>query len=444
MAGNIKSGVKIFNVTGSLSGIEGINGITDSYTISPDSTTIKAGDFVNLTTNFNSSSSISGSARGGMYISSVALTSNKVFITHCGNDGYLYGTVCTINGTTITKGTNTKLSSINLSGTPSIVALSDSKVFIAYSGSSSYYLYGMVCSISGTTISVGTDIQLSTTDYTGSGISVVALSSSKVLVAHCYAMNKYQLYGMICTISGTSISKGSDTAIKTTNWQGNSISAVKLSDSKVFIAHNDSSDYTLGAIVCTISGNTITAGTSVSLSNIKKSGSQISAIALSDSKVFIAHSRSDSYYLNGIVCTINGTTITPGTDTSLSNTSYIGYVPSTIMVGGGKIFIVSGYGSTNTSRSLIGILCNITDYTITAADKVTVNGSSYTGYFANAIKLLNNKIFIAHSADSNVYLYARIGYVNAVTTYTTNANVYGVAVGSGSPDTDISVVFPSY
>lgn len=130
-----------------------------------------------------------------------------MFIAHHDSGyGRLYGMLCTITGTTITVETNVQLSSDNYSGNAiSAVKLDEGKVFIAHSYGSNYYLYGMVCTISGTTITKGTDTQLDSNVNTGKTISVIAINESKVFIV--FPRSNPWLYSVVCTISGTSITK---------------------------------------------------------------------------------------------------------------------------------------------------------------------------------------------------------------------------------------------
>ena len=58
---------------------------------------------------------------------------------------------------------------------------------------------------------------------------------------------------------------------------------------------------------------------------VDNAGSAISTCLIPNGNIFIAHSYGSSYYLYGIVCSINGTTITKGNDMAIENsTSYSG------------------------------------------------------------------------------------------------------------------------
>ena len=307
-------------------------------------TTITVGTDTRLSTATNSYS----------YASVTLVSTDKVLVTHYGSSGRLYGVVCTISDTTITVGTDTQLSSAgNSSLYSSAVTLSTDKVFIEYNNS--YYSYGVVCTISGTTITVGTDVQLSTISGSYQFASVTLVSTDKVFVAHCGSSGS--LYGVVCTISGTTITVGTDTQLSSTSNSNMYSSAVTLSTDKVFIAHRGG-DYLYG-VVCTISGTAITVGTDTQLSTVINSHQYASATLVSTDKVFVAHCGNSSS-LYGAVCAISGTTITVGTDTQLSTATNSYQYASATLISTDKVFIAH----CGNSSTLYGVVCAISDITI--------------------------------------------------------------------------------
>ena len=196
---------------------------------------------------------------------------------------------------TITKGTDTRLSTVSSSYQyASAVLVDTNKVFIAHRNGS--YLYGMVCEISGTTITAGTDTQLSTESNSYQYASAVLVDTNKVFIAHYGSSGT--LYGIVCTISGTTITAGTDTQLSTESASYQYASAVLVDTDKVFVAHRSSSNY-LNGVVCAISGTTITAGTDTLLSSGTNTYYYASAVKLDTNKVFIAHGNGS--YLYGVV-----------------------------------------------------------------------------------------------------------------------------------------------
>lgn len=390
----------------------------------------------------------------GYIISAVKLSTNKVFIAHGDNSSVsnskLYGVVCVITNTTITYGTDTKLTTGTCTGNyTSLVALSDNKVFIAHTYGTDYYLYGMVVTIDGTTVIAGTDTSLSAVKYAGYySISSELLPSGNIFIAHCYGSNRY-LYGIVISINGTTITKGTDTALSSTACDGEYKSTAPISVNNVFVAYGYSSSYYLHGMICSISGTTITKGEDTSLSGFTATGSSISALKLSDTSVFVAHGYK-TYYLYGVVCTINGTTITRGEDTVLIDATYTGEVIATELLKNGKIFVAHSYGSSS-NYFLHGIICMVSGTTITNGTDTRLSDTSYTGYEIASVLLDGSNVFLAHNyknSSTNSYdLYAQIWGVdetnnvptNNVTTAqyetqvrkATTSDIYGVAKTSG-------------
>lgn len=245
-----------------------------------------------------------------------------------------------------------------------IAKLTTSSVFVVYthhnlSSSNDYEsLYAQVCTVSGVTITLGTAKALTTnTDYVGRYISVAPLSATKVYITHSYSSRCY-LYGRVCTISGTTITAGTDTVIQneTSNaesYAGQYSDTVALSSSNVFIAHNlGTSSYAyIYGMVCSISGTTITAGTDTELSpSINRSSQANTVVLISSSKVavFFAYkaSSSSNCFLSYAICEISGTSITAGTEVQLSDIACSGRLISGVMLDTNFMFIAHAYDST--------------------------------------------------------------------------------------------------
>lgn len=278
--------------------------------------------------------------------SATILPDGKVFLAYANSSGYLVARVLEVNGTTLNAGSETQLVTTDVAtGSAegiSVQALPNGNVFVAHSYSTNYYLYAMVCTISDTSITKGADKQLYTKAKTGLSISTCLLPNGNIFIAHSYDSNEY-LYGTICTISGTTVSKASGKSLATTKYTGSTISACLLPNGNVFVAHMYDSDFRLFGIVCTISGTTITAGTDTKLSDTAYSGYRISATLLDDNRVFIGHSYTDSYYLYGMVCTISGTSITAGEDTQLYTSVKTAWNLTATKLANGNLFVGHSY-----------------------------------------------------------------------------------------------------
>lgn len=423
-------GIGALNYQGVKSGIK-LNDVIQEFKYVYQGQEIKAGDFVEYingvagqTTQASSETVLGDAEKTGTAMSAVALDGNRVFIAHSyGSSYYLYGMVVTIDGVNIVAGADTQLSTASNSGyRVSACLLPNGNVFIAHSCESSYYLYGIVVTINEKTISKGSDISLSTTSRSGWTISSVLLPNGNVFIAHSYD-SSYYLRGIVCSVSGTTISKGSDTSLSTNAKSGYVISTSVLANGNVFIAHSYGSDLYLYGLVCTISGTSITKGTDTSLVTSEDAGKSISTVLLKDGNVFVGHNYypdSNTYYLIAIICTISGTSITAGTDTQLSTYPYTAYVISTVLLSNGKVFIAHTYDNYG---PYYGMICSVNDTTIIAGVDTSLNRGSSGGPY-DILLLQNGSIFAYYKFGSTDKLYAQIFGVNQTNNVpTTNVSI---------------------
>lgn len=280
--------------------------------------------------------------------------------------------------------------------------LGDNKVFLALRYSGDYYVYGLVLVVDGATITQGSALSLGlSTIYQ---FAVDRLSNNKVFVA-CGGKSGNNLVGMICTIDGTTITKGTTVTINSSSYTADKMSVKTLSEDKVFVAHSIDSSLRLYANICTVSGTTITAGTSIAIDTTTYAGLYIAdnMPILPNGDIFIAHNYGNYYYLYGVVCSISGTTITPGTNTQLT-TSYTSASISPVLLPDGKIFIAHNEGSGQNS-TLWGLACSIDGKSITCGTDVQLNATKWSGTYVSAVLLNTDKVFIFHTYDTNLYLY---------------------------------------
>ena len=249
---------------------------------------------------------------GAAFISAIYDSSNeKIVIAYRDDGNSYYGTaiVGTVSGTSISFGSAAVFNSGTTNDIGSTYDSTNSKVVIAYrdSGNSSYGT-AIVGTVSGTSISFGSETVFeSATTFNSS--ATFDSSNGKVVIA--YRDNGNSDYGtaIVGTVSGTSISFGSATVFETSNTQP--ISAVfDSANNKVVISYRDVGNSFYGtSIVGTVSGTSISFGTAV----VFKSASTSSVSATYDStneKVVVAYRDGDnSNYGTAIIGTVSGTSI---------------------------------------------------------------------------------------------------------------------------------------
>ncbi len=166
-----------------------INGIIEQYTAGSNS--ISAGDLVSYLNGFDlaSDTQLTNASYSAMTISAVALSANKVFIAHgystssSAENARLYGMFCTINGSTLSYGTSTQVGTAMYAAdyAMQVVKLNSNKVFVALDNNSSN-IYGIVCTVDGTAITAGTLTKLTTLSYTFEYFDAVTISENKVFI----------------------------------------------------------------------------------------------------------------------------------------------------------------------------------------------------------------------------------------------------------------------
>lgn len=432
---------KLYSQSGSGGKINGI--IEDYYVYAGEK--ISAGDFVEFingvagqTTETSVDTVIDNTtANTTEGLSAVSLDEETAFIAYSATGSrYLYGVVCKIEGAKVIAGKITLLNAVTNSGRMiSAVALDSSRVFIAHS--SGGMLVAAVCSIEGLEVIYNTQVTLDSTSDASTAISASKLDDNKVFVAHTYS-GKYYLYGIVCTINGIQIAPGSNTAVvNSISEAGIRVSTVTLNSSKVFMAHSYGATHFLYGIVCTISGTAITKGTDTKLKESSSAADRVSACTLDESKVFVAYYGGD-YALNKIICTISNTTITPDTALSINTSEYCSNVISSMRLPDGNAVVFHSLGE---DYKLGATVYNVEgEYVF----QYILNSNPYTGSKISSV-LLNNDAFVAHSNTSSYYLNAQLFGLEAgvpqtsmtVTQYetqvrkTTTSDIYGVAKTSG-------------
>lgn len=308
--------------------------------------------------------------------------SNKVIIAYrnAGNSSYGTAIVGTVSGTSISFGTAVIFNSASTNRLNAVYDVNADKTVIAYrdDGNASYGT-AIVGTVSGTTISFGSETIFESASTT---IPACAFDSAnnKIVIAYQDSGNASAGTAIVGTVSGTSISFGSP-AVFTTSVNNLAITFDSTAN-KIVIAYGDSSNSFYGtAIVGTVSGTSISFGTSV-VFNIATTTQTSISFDSSASKVVVSYMDSgNSNYGTSIVGTVSGTSIsfgssfvfetatskyTASTFDSTNNKVVINYTASSI----GKAVVLQNEASN--SADFIGI----TDQAIadTATGAVIVQG----------------------------------------------------------------------
>lgn len=310
-------------------------------------------------------------------------------------------------------------------------------------------LYTMICTMSDTTITVNRYKKIETIYNTISCISVIKLSENRVLVAYNYFNNYNEgAYKMvICTINNTSITSSAIVTIQSTKTNAN-IVPIKLSENKVFVIFSDTDNRYLSSMICAINEDTITLGTKVQLSIKNMSGSSIAAIKISENKIFIFHTNTDSIKkMYALICTINEDIITVGADTELKEFNY-NYVlrTSLLQLSENKIFI---YYNSNVGINIL--MCIINNNIIEKAEDIQLVDNKLQVSYENlihmsAISMNNNEMFVVHNYSADFILQAIICideiYTEVNLLEKRSDDIYGIAKTNSTEGQKVDIYRP--
>ena len=400
-----------------------INGIIESYTASAGGS-ISAGDFVSYVNDLAIGTDTQMSTTIVDTIEAVALSRSTVLVTYryYSSDHYIYGQVCTISGTTITTGTETAICTRD-GAYGDLVVLDSNKVMITYyTASSPAQLYARVCTINDTTITLGDEQRITTALTLETGynpIQLVVLSSTAVLLKYGGGQSgstSYTYYAVcrVCTISGTTITTGNEQSINNVNAYYSNV--VALSSTKFFVTYRQylSPYYTYGQ-VCTISGTTITTGTETQISTMATGENY--PVVLDGSTVLVAYDKNNSipYYTYGRVCTISGTTITKGTETQISATTS-DPMQKFYVLDNFTVFVTFANAAGNNDY-IYGCVCQRTGTTFTTGSTTQIsNVSASTNY---PVVLDGSTVLVTYphysASDGGSSLYGRVCTISGTT-----------------------------
>jgi hypothetical protein len=239
---------------------------------------------------------------------------NKVVVVYGGNGGVGYAIVGTISGTSVSFGTRVAFESDNAESMAVTFDSNSNKIVIAFRYAqfpSGTYGYGYVIigTVSGTSITFsGAKIAFNSANTTNIGPDGIDFDSTanKVVIAFRDDGNSDYGTAIVGTVSGTSITFGSEAVIETNQTMYHSVTYDPTTDRTVIAYRNESSSGYGQAKVGEISGTSITLGASANF-EAASTNFIVSDFDSSQNKVVIAYSDAgNSAYGTGIVGTVTG------------------------------------------------------------------------------------------------------------------------------------------
>ena len=289
---------------------------------------------------------------------------NKVVIAYKDRGNASYGTaiVGTVSGTSISFGTSVVFESATTNYTKLTYDPIANKVVIIYGdGGNSSYGTAVVGTVSGTSISFGSPVVFET-GSTSQIASTFDSDNNKVVIAYKDAGNSNYGTAVVGTVSGTSISFGSPAVFLTANTTSISI-VYDTAANKIVIVYQDANNSSYGtAIVGTVSGTSISFGTSIVFEAASSSNMSATFDSTANKVVIAYKDQGNSTYGTLIVGTVSGTSISFGSAT-IFNTAVTGNITSTFDSNTGRVVIAYQDGGNSNYGTAIVYGVTTTNYT---------------------------------------------------------------------------------
>jgi len=304
--------------------------------------------------------------------------------------------VGTVSGSSISFGDSAQFES----GSPQDVTVAfggNGKVVIAYQQSASpYYGKARVGTISGTSISFGTEVTFESGNT--SNIGMAYASNNKVVISYRDGGNNGYGTAVVGTISGTSISFGSPVVFNTAGIYY-SKATYDSANSKVVIAYRDDGNNGYGtARVGTVSGSSISFGAKSVFSSDGQTNYMDLTYDSINQKIVIAYGNwGNSQYGTAIVGNVSGTSISFGSAV-IYNTAQSAMNAITFDASKGKVVVV--YRDDGNSSYGTIIPGTVSGTSITFGNEVVFE-SAQSNNMALSYDSTNEKVVIAYTDAGN-------------------------------------------
>ena len=231
-----------------------------------------------------------------------------------------HGAVGTISGTTVSYGTPVVFQSQYSEYFGGAYDSTNEKVLVCYRGydtGQNFYMHGVVGTVSGTSISWGTPVALnSTSSYlTSQGVQFDS-NTGKFLVCYQDGGSSNNAAALVATVSGTSVSAGTPVSFDSTGSTFHHCVSYDANAQKFLVTWTRQSNYYAYAAVATISGTSVSFGSTLNWYSASSYYQRVNYDANAQKHLSV-YTLSNSNGLAAAVATISGTSVTYGSGTNI-------------------------------------------------------------------------------------------------------------------------------
>mgnify|MGYP000501233938 CR=1 FL=1 len=252
--------------------------------------------------------------------------------------GYTQYSVGTISGTSISVGTSTTYSGNGLAGSAAVYDESIGKVIFLYSENPSNNLYGRVCTVSGTSLSFGSTASFG---YGAGGRLTAAYDSANEKTVVFYGNVSGHIGCKVATASGTSLSIGSEVTFTTDNVIPKA--TYNSTSGKIVVAYQNYSNSGYGTFrVGTVSGTSISFGSAIIFESASSDEMSIASSSSSGATIVSYQDEGNSNYGTSAVLTIVNTTTNSADFIGITDQAIADTATGAVIVQGGVSDKVTG------------------------------------------------------------------------------------------------------
>ena len=340
------------------------------------------------------------------------------------NGDYITAIVGTVSGSAVSFGTEVVVASVAITKTAIVYDANAQKVVVFYDDSNNGNFFAKVGTVSGTSISFGSQVTLSTQNPIEQGV-VYDANAQKVVVFYGDNANSNRPTAKVGTISGTDITFGDASVVKDDASDYNDIT-YDSNANKVVVCWQDQGNSNRGtAAVGTVSGTDISFGSAAvfDTGSIENIGVGFDASA---NKVVVAYQRggsdNDGYTAIG---TVSGTSISFATAVRFTTNSTREYF---VIYDSNANSVVITFRDTSDSNKLKFMIGTVSGTSITLSTPTQFQASGE--HPSLAYDSSTNKVIIAYRATSGgnnhgKYVVLQVGFTNI-----TSENFIGFSDGA--------------
>ncbi len=326
-------------------------------------------------------------------------SNNRVVIAYAddGNSNYGTAVVGTVSGTSISFGTPVVFESTEVRFVSTVYDSTNNKVGIFYRQQSApnYPGFGIVGTVSGTSISFGS-ATIFRSQFCENISAVFDSTSNKVVVAYTDGSNSDNGTAVVGTISGTSISFGSEVVFESAATYQISTTYDSTID-RVVIAYRDAGNSDYGtAVVGTVSGTSISFGTPVVYVS-QQVTHQSATYDSKEERVVIAYRDGWNLYGTAIVGSVTGTSISFGTAV-VFETGVTNFISAIYDSTSDKVVIAYEDGSNSSYGT--AIVGTVSGTTISFGTAVVFEAAD-SGYISATYNSTDDRVVIAYRDVGN-------------------------------------------